>query len=217
MNPNLSAWAQLHGPFNFNHTPITPPGICILIHEKPSVWGTWAPHAVDGWYLGPAMRSYRCYTVWCMDTHAQCICDTLTWLPANLPIPNASASDYIIAGLHDITQALRHLSKHSPLAPLTTNQVDALEQLMTILHGSNKPALEPMPKQFEKPLLPTPSLRVGPTQTEPQHVHPSSAPSLRVVTDQPRMILLTPDPSEVPDPMDISTDTTVGTDNWTAP
>jgi len=180
---------------------------------------------VDGWYLGLALRSYRCYTVWCNNTRAQHICDTLTWLPANIPVPTATASDYIIARLHNITQALCHPAKHSPLAPLTTNQVDALEQLMTILHGNNNPALEPMPKQCNKPLLHAPALRVESSQTEPQPVHPSSAPPLRVetnqpplrvVTNQPCMIFPTPDPSKVPDPMDISSDATVGTDNQTA-
>jgi len=195
-----------------------PPGIRILIHKNPSVWGTWAPHAVDRWYLGPALQLNQCYTVWCKDTCAQHICDTLTWLPANVPMPTATASYYMIAGLYDITQALWYYpAKHSPLAPLTTNQVDVLEQLMTILHGNNKPAIEPMSKQCNKLLLPVPSLRMEPSQTEPQHVHPRNAPPLRVMTNQPHMVFLTPDPSKVPDPMDISTDATVGTDNQTAP
>jgi len=37
INPRLSAWAQLHGPFDFNCTPIAPPGIRVIIHEKPAV------------------------------------------------------------------------------------------------------------------------------------------------------------------------------------
>jgi len=37
LNPKLSAWAQLHGPVNFNWTPIAPPGIWVLVHKKPSV------------------------------------------------------------------------------------------------------------------------------------------------------------------------------------
>jgi len=55
---NLSAWAQVHGQFDFNRTPIAPPGIKVLVHEKPENRNTWAPHAVEGWYVGPAMQSY---------------------------------------------------------------------------------------------------------------------------------------------------------------
>ncbi len=172
-------------------------------------------HGQHIWWMADTWaQHYTCIgiTVWCWDTCTQCFCDTLTWLPANLPIPKASASDYIIAGLHDITQVLYHPSKHSLLAPLTSKMVDALE-LMKILHRSNKLALEPEPKH-----LPTaPSLRVGLNHTQPKHVHPNSAPPLRVVTNQPCMISLTPDPSKVPHPMDISTNATVGMDNWAAP
>jgi len=35
--PTILAWVELHGPFDFNHTPIAPPGIHVLIHEKPTV------------------------------------------------------------------------------------------------------------------------------------------------------------------------------------
>ncbi len=106
LNPKISAWAQLHGAFNFNWTPIVLPGMWVLIHEKPSVRGTWAPHAVDGWYLGPALHSYQCYTVWSKDTHAQRICDTLTWLPSTVTVPTTMMADYILAGITDIANAL---------------------------------------------------------------------------------------------------------------
>jgi hypothetical protein len=35
INPQLSAWAQINGHFDFNCTPLAPPGIRVLIHEKP--------------------------------------------------------------------------------------------------------------------------------------------------------------------------------------
>ena len=63
ISPLLSAYAHVHGAFDYNRTPLAPPGTRVLIHEKPSVRRTWSPHAVDGWYLGPAPRHYRCYRV----------------------------------------------------------------------------------------------------------------------------------------------------------
>ena len=36
LNPKLSAYAQMHGLYNFNKTPIAPPGIRVVVHEKPS-------------------------------------------------------------------------------------------------------------------------------------------------------------------------------------
>ena len=53
MNPKLSGYAQLHREFNYNATPLAPPGTQVIIHETPTVRGTWASHGVKGWYLGP--------------------------------------------------------------------------------------------------------------------------------------------------------------------
>lgn len=64
LHPQMSAYAHVRGTFNFNRTPLAPPGLCVLIHEKLAKRGTWSPHAVPGWYLGPAPHHYRCYRVW---------------------------------------------------------------------------------------------------------------------------------------------------------
>jgi len=177
LDPTLSAWAQLHGPFDFNQTPIAPPGMRIPIHEKPSVQGTWAPHAVDGWYLGPALHSYRCYTVWSKDTQAQRICDTLTWLPTTIPVPTVSTADYILAGITDIANALRKPSPNSPLEALNDSQMTALEQLMVVLHGKKKGGHTTSPDKV--PITAAPTLRVGPLPDN-QHNDKLPAVSLRV-------------------------------------
>ena len=117
LNPKLSAHTQLHGIFDFNRTPLVPPGIRVLVHVKPADRTTWSPHAANGWYVGPALDSYRCYTVWMWDTRATRVCDTLTWLPPTLP-------DLILAGVRDIVQAIQSPSAGSPLAPLTDSHTD---------------------------------------------------------------------------------------------
>ena len=34
VHPQLSAYTHLHGPFDFNKTPMAPPGTKVIIHEK---------------------------------------------------------------------------------------------------------------------------------------------------------------------------------------
>jgi hypothetical protein len=63
INTQLSAQAHMHGAFDFNRTPLAPPGTKVIIHEKPDIRQTWDPHDVEGWYLGPALRHYLCYHV----------------------------------------------------------------------------------------------------------------------------------------------------------
>ena len=57
---NLSAYAAIAGFYNFQATPMAPPGTKTLVHEKPDQRALWDPHAAEGWYIGPAVEHYRC-------------------------------------------------------------------------------------------------------------------------------------------------------------
>ena len=80
MNPKLSGNARLHGGFNNNSTPLAPPGAHVIIHEKPTVRGTWASHGVKGWYLGPSMNQYKCHCVYVTKKK-----DSATQIALNFP------------------------------------------------------------------------------------------------------------------------------------
>jgi hypothetical protein len=120
LNPKLSAHAHLHGFFYYNRTLIGPPGTRVLTHEKPSNRASLSTHAFDGWYTGPALDSYRCYTIWMWDICRERIFNTLTWFPSKVTMPLASSVDLIIASANDIIHALDNPSSNSPLAPSLT-------------------------------------------------------------------------------------------------
>jgi hypothetical protein len=119
INPQLSAYAQVIGQFDFNKTPLAPPGTRVLVHEKPTVHGSWDPRAIDAWYIGPAMKHYRCYRVWIRDTRSERVADTLAWFPTKVRMPTASSLDIVLAAANDLIKALWHPSPGSPLAPTT--------------------------------------------------------------------------------------------------
>ena len=68
MNPKLSGYAQLHGEFNYNANPLAPPVTKVIIHEEPTVRGTWSSHGVKGWYISPSMNHYSCHHVYVTKT-----------------------------------------------------------------------------------------------------------------------------------------------------
>ena len=68
LNPGLSAYGQVDGIHNFERTPLAPLGCKVKINEKPHKRLTYASHSVGGWYLGPAVHHYRCYTCYNIDT-----------------------------------------------------------------------------------------------------------------------------------------------------
>ena len=107
INPKLSAWAQVYGHFDFNRTPIGPPGTHVIAHEKPDLRKSWATHGQDAWYIGPAVDSYRCYSVWIWNTRAERVCDTVEWMKSTVPIPTVDVAAQITASISDITKALK--------------------------------------------------------------------------------------------------------------
>ena len=58
INPKLSAYAQVHGAYAFNSTPVAPPVTRVVVHEKPAVCKIWSIRGTDGWYLGHALHHY---------------------------------------------------------------------------------------------------------------------------------------------------------------
>ncbi len=57
--PNVSAYAHLSGPFDYNKMPLAPMGCEAQVHKKTNKRGTWAYHLVDGWYLFTSPEHYR--------------------------------------------------------------------------------------------------------------------------------------------------------------
>ena len=113
--PQLSAYSELWGDFSFNHTPVFPMGTKLLIHEKPLVRETWDPHAVKGWYMGPAVQHYRCFCVYAVKTNEERIADNVAWFPAIFYMPQSSPYDTIIEAAYDFTHTLLKPRPTSPV------------------------------------------------------------------------------------------------------
>jgi hypothetical protein len=129
INPKLSAWEQIHGCYDFNKTPIAPIGIKVLAHEKPDNRKTWAPHAFEAWYVGPALNHYQCFTVWSKETRQLRIVNSLQWYPQKLAMPIASKVDLLRAAFEDVHHILVSPDIDIPL-PLITPTVR--EELVTM-------------------------------------------------------------------------------------
>ena len=156
LNPKLSAYAQLDGTFDFNRTLLAPPGTQVIVHEKPTQRRTWAPHGIDGWYIGPALDHYQCYRVWIPSTHAERIADTIQFFPTILRTPTLSHRDATLQAARELTHALQNLNNANPLSQLSDDQLRALHQLSTFF-PTDAPGVETKPiASPDKPQLPAP-------------------------------------------------------------
>ena len=135
INPKLSAWHQLEGIFDFNRTPMAPPGTSVIVYEQPAQCGTWAPHGLNGFYVGPALEHYRCYRCTITNTAGIRIADTVEFLPTKYRLPHPTQSELLLEAATEITNALQNPIPSGPLAP-TEPHLQALRDLSEIFTAS---------------------------------------------------------------------------------
>ena len=60
VNPALSEYSYLFGPYYFNKSPMAPPGTRVIVNDKPGNLTSWVRHGTPGWYIGPSLDHYMC-------------------------------------------------------------------------------------------------------------------------------------------------------------
>ena len=122
VNTSISAYTQLNGVFDFNKTPMMPPGARVLVHEKPAVRRTWDPHCVEGFYLGPAEEHYRCYRVYVTETGSERITDTLDYIDEADPLLRDASRAAVVVAADRLAEALQYPTPSAVInKPFTDN------------------------------------------------------------------------------------------------
>jgi hypothetical protein len=183
INPKLSAATHIFGQYDFNRAPMAPPGTRIIAHETPSRRRSWAPHGQDGWYVGPALEHYRCYTVYITKTRGNRIVETVEISPEKITLPFRSSQELATQVAADLTHALLHPQQTCPFCKVGDEQTIALKKLASIFEGA---------KQRKSKTILTPTGEIE--NTAPQRVQTTVAP-LRVACTHADQISLQPNTS----------------------
>ncbi len=191
LHPHISAWEHFNGPFNFDATPLGPPGCKIIGHARGSTRLSWDYRGHCGFYVGPALDHYRCHKILKTSTSAVIISDTVVFQHPTLSVPTLSTTDRIIHCLRALTIAVR-----ADRTPDNCNtQLLAVESLRAIFDNHNTPtpdttqALPPTTQIARPATLP----RVNGTQpTAPRVV----ATLPRVAVAPPRVAAIQHPPSD---------------------
>ena len=140
INPKLSAWEQIHGRYDFNRTPIAPPGVRVTAFEHPDQRKTWAPHAVDGWYTCFTMESYRCYKIYVKATRAIRICEKLAWFPEKIRMPEANQDEMIYAIFDDLRTLLTTTDPGNVISALHPSKQQLILEVLDIISNRSNMA-----------------------------------------------------------------------------
>jgi hypothetical protein len=176
--PKLSAYACLNGNFDFNQSPLAPPGTRVVVHVTTDQRPSMAPHGVDGWYVGPSLDHYRCFKCYIPSTFGVRDALTVDWFPHSVPFPKVSTDDYLRQTATDMLTLLQGKDSH-PIPSLTygSDTTNAYIQIAKILKRATTvpPPAAPLPPAPEQrvpiPTPPAPEQRVL-QPASPPHVPP---------------------------------------------
>ena len=143
INPKLSAYAYINGNFNFNRNPLAPPGVKVAVHQKSTQRPSWGFHAEMGFYVGPAMEHYRCFTCYIPSTGTTRITDTVKFYPHDEPFPAVGVKDQFIQTISDLITILTNHNKQLPFLKFGDATKNAITTLSTLLQQNLQPTLPP--------------------------------------------------------------------------
>jgi hypothetical protein len=204
VNPKLSAATHIFGQHDYNRAPMAPLGTRIIAHETPGRRQTWAPHGKDGWYIGPAMEHYICYTVYITKTRSSRIVETVEFFPHQFKIPFPSSSDLATQAAAELTHALLNPQPAGPFCQVGDEQAIALRKLATIFEASksNKVSIKitlqievenSAPQRVQTTVSPPRVNTQNPNQMPIQHIiSPCSPPNSHRRKPTPRRRVITP-------------------------
>ena len=131
--PNLSAYASIYGNFDYNTTPIAPPGTRTMVYESPVQRTSFGPHGVEVWYIGPAMEHYRCFKCYVPSTASVRCSDTVEWFPKTTVFPEIKTEDYLRQTASDMLDILQNKERKLPSLSYGTTIYNAYIQIAQIL------------------------------------------------------------------------------------
>jgi hypothetical protein len=138
VNPKLSASTHIDSQYDFNRAPMAPPCTRIIAHETPSRRRTWAPHGQYGWYIGPALEHYRCYTVYINKNRGERVVKTVGFFPENFKLPFPSTQELATKAATELTRAILHPQPAGPFCKVGDDQTLALKHLADIFKGATQ-------------------------------------------------------------------------------
>ena len=160
INPAHSAYAYMYGAFDFNAHPLAPLGCRAIVHERSIGNGGrragWGNKGKIGYYIGPAMDSYRVWRFYVPETNGIQETDTAEFFP-RYPLPTISPASQIAEQLDAIKVVLEQpVPAHSDVTEDAKLRavIDRLRGMYTNNNQTYSPALTHPTEHAEPPRVP---------------------------------------------------------------
>ena len=139
VNPNISAYAHVYGPHNYNASPFGPTGMDTIVHDKPKRRGTFAEHCRKVFVLGTAFEHYRSWIMCMKDTRATRISATVFHKHKYITNPDITPGDRVISAAGKLSDTL----KGRMIPHLSETILEKLEHIGTTLKHERTHTVQP--------------------------------------------------------------------------
>ena len=108
INPNISAYNQVWGNFDYKKTSLTPIDCKVIIHDCPENTGMQDRYDTIAYYIDIAEKHYRNYKYYVPEISVTRISDTVEFFPKLVQMPKTSSEDRLPPVLEAIKGVLKH-------------------------------------------------------------------------------------------------------------
>jgi pyruvate-formate lyase-activating enzyme len=132
-----------------------------------------------GWYIGPALEHYRCYTVYINKIRSErVVVEKVDFFPTEVQLPFQSTRDLATEASKQQTCALANPQPAGPFAQVGDEQLIALKKLAAIFYSA-------LPKNKQRTTTPL----IRNTSESPQRVECTVSPHTKLMNDSaPRVV-----------------------------
>ena len=113
VNPNVSAYEILEGPYDWNRYPLAPLGTKAIIYEDSDTRASWAPHGLDAWLLGTSKDHYRCHLYFVPETSGYRVSGSAELFPQHCVAPPYSHETHVNELADEIALTIPKLSRRA--------------------------------------------------------------------------------------------------------
>jgi len=135
----LSAYEGIHGKkYDFLAHPIYPPGVKVVVLEPADKRESWAPHGLEGYYLGPAADTYQSFRCWIPSTNGIRISDSISVHPDKLRLPGSSREEILYDKMSSVLTVLQNYQG----SPADSTALTSLAHDIRLLTDQTTPTAE---------------------------------------------------------------------------
>ena len=105
LNPKMSAYAYMYWNFDYNRTPLVPPGTRFVSHIKSGIQRLWEFNGEQGWTVS-SPDHYICITCYFLTNRQERQFDSVTFILKTVSYPSVKMEDYLAQAAEDIIYML---------------------------------------------------------------------------------------------------------------